>query len=524
MSDAQLLSAYAEQRSEIAFRELVRRHMDFVHSAALRMVRDPHLAQDVAQGVFLALARQAGALAEHAVLAGWLHRTAQNLAAQTVRTDVRRRQREQEAVAMNALPAAPEASWDELAPHLDAALGELSDTDRDAVLLRYFEQQSAREMAARLGLSEEAAQKRVSRAVERLRELLAQRKVSLGASGLVGLITANAVQAAPAGLAVSLSSAVLTSATVSTVTTTASTAPALTMTILQKACVVATLAVLAGAGLHQAQQNAKLREQVATLRQQQVPLAEQVRQLEAQLASATNRLGALIAENERLSANSQQREILRLRGEIGLLRNQPATVSNAASQTKQPLLATARAYYDRAGDHYIHRDYEAQLEDLDKAIELDPNMAEAYFMRGNLYASNLPERRGGYERAMADYTRCLEIKPNDAGARWNRAMHYPSMRRYDDAIADWTTYIEGDTDFSLQGEGKAKSLAGAHFYRARVYQSHKKDYHKAIADYTAALAIDPQIQGAHRLRGECYEKLGEVDKAQLDFAIEPKRE
>src|SRR5512138_1932602 len=143
LTDQQLLADYAERRVEAAFAELVRRHIDLVHSAALRMVRDSHLAEDVTQSAFIALAQNAGKLTDRAVLSGWLHGTAQNLAANAVRSDVRRRAREQEAAAMNELlSATPDASWEQIAPHLDAALGELSETDRDAVLLRYFEKKS----------------------------------------------------------------------------------------------------------------------------------------------------------------------------------------------------------------------------------------------------------------------------------------------------------------------------------------------------------------------------------------------
>ena len=174
-TDSQLLRAYAEHRSEPAFAELVRRHVDFVYSAARRMVCDSHLAEDVTQAVFVALAKNPGPLTERPVLTGWLHRTAQNIAAQTVRTEVRRHAREQEAAAMNELLAHDsDATWEHIAPHLDAALGELSEADRDALLLRYFERKSAQEMAQTLGVSQEAAQKRVSRAAERLREVLCQ--------------------------------------------------------------------------------------------------------------------------------------------------------------------------------------------------------------------------------------------------------------------------------------------------------------------------------------------------------------
>src|SRR5947207_12100440 len=143
--------AYLEKRSEPVFAELVRRYTDLVYSAALRRVCDPHLAQDVTQSTFVALAKQAAEIKERPALCGWLHQTARNIAAQTVRTDVRRRAREQEAAAMNELLSAEtDTIWEHIAPHLDAALGELSEADRDALLLRYFERKSAREMAQTL--------------------------------------------------------------------------------------------------------------------------------------------------------------------------------------------------------------------------------------------------------------------------------------------------------------------------------------------------------------------------------------
>lgn len=206
-SDPQLLRAYAERRSETAFAELVRRHIDLVHSAAVRMVNDPHLAKDVSQRVFVALAKDAAKLTNHPVLSGWLHLTTRNIAAQTIRTEVRRRDREQQAAAMNEHPET-DAEWEEIAPHLDAALADLSEPDRDAVLLRYFENKPAQEMAAILGISAEAARKRVSRAVDKLRENFAKRGITAGAAGLACIISTNAVQAAPSGLAASIASCV----------------------------------------------------------------------------------------------------------------------------------------------------------------------------------------------------------------------------------------------------------------------------------------------------------------------------
>lgn len=313
-TDAQLLRAYAENRSDPAFAELVRRHVDIVHSAALRMVCDSHLAQDVTQAVFLALASNAAQLTNRPVLPGWLHRTAQNIAAQTVRTDMRRRVREQEAAAMNQLLSAePDIVWEHIAPQLDTALGELSEADRDALLLRYFERKSASEMAATLGISDEAAQKRVNRAVERLRELFAKRGIIVGANGLAVVITANAVQAAPVGLAVTISTAAALAGT--TVAATATAVKTITMTTLQKAVVTAMLAAAVGTGIYEARQVSRLREQNQTLQGQHT---EQMKQLQQERDDATNRLARQV--NETANLNRRGIELLKLRGEVGTLR------------------------------------------------------------------------------------------------------------------------------------------------------------------------------------------------------------
>lgn len=299
----------------------MRRYIDLVYSAALRRVGDAQLAEDVAQGTFAALAHNARDLARHPVLSGWLHRTTRNLAVNLIRTNLRRQTREQEAVTMNQLlSAAPDAvNWQDIAPHLDAALDELESPDRDAVLLRYFEQKSARETAAQLGISEAAAQKRVSRAVERLRELLAQRGVTVGASGLAVVISAHAVQAAPMGLALTITTAAAT-LTGTTLATTATVTKALAMTTLQKTIVTVTIAVLAGAGLYEVHQVSKLREQNQLFQQQQAVLVEQIAQLNQALTKATNQVAALRDENERLSGNST--ELLRLRGDVARLRSE----------------------------------------------------------------------------------------------------------------------------------------------------------------------------------------------------------
>jgi RNA polymerase sigma factor (sigma-70 family) len=334
-TDAQLLRAYAERRSDAAFAELVRRHIDLVHSAAHRMVGDTHLAEDVTQATFLALAKNAAQLTERPVLAGWLHRTAQNIAAQTIRTDVRRRAREQVAAAMNELLASsPEANWEQIAPHLDAALGDLTEPERDAVLLRYFQRQSARDMAQTLGISDEAAQKRVSRAVERLREFFAKRGVTVGASGLAVIVSANAVQAAPVGLALTISTAAALTATTLATTATVTATKALAMTALQKTIVIATITGLAGIGIYEARQASQLREQVQTLQQRQGLLTEQIKQLSTERDGVTNQLAALHASHERLKGNSN--ELLKLRAQVNrLLRRNQELAEFASAQTNE---------------------------------------------------------------------------------------------------------------------------------------------------------------------------------------------
>jgi RNA polymerase sigma factor (sigma-70 family) len=263
LTDQQLLRDYAERASEAAFTEIVRRHLDLVYSAALRMVRDAQLAEDVTQGVFMAVAQNARQLIVRPVLSGWLHRTTQNLAANAVRSDVRRRAREQEAAAMNELLAnESDAVWEHIAPHLDTALGELSEADRDALMLRYFERKSAQEMAEVLGVSDEAAQKRVSRAVERLREFFAKRGVTVGATGLVVVISANAVQAAPVGLAVTISTAAIAGTTIPA-TASAATIKTIAMTTLQKVLITATIIAVGVATPLVIQHQAKLRKENA---------------------------------------------------------------------------------------------------------------------------------------------------------------------------------------------------------------------------------------------------------------------
>jgi RNA polymerase sigma factor (sigma-70 family) len=201
MSDWELLQAYAMNRSESAFTKLVTRHLDWVHSVALRHVGDPHLAEDVVQSVFLLLACKARDIRSGTILGGWLFRTTCHVAAHAQRAEQRRKNRESTASTMiynTNSPENDETLWQQLAPHLDLAVATLPEADRSAILLRFYEKATMHKVGESLGISEDAAKKRVSRAVERMRDFLVHRSVRLGGAALVGLLAEKTVRAAPA--------------------------------------------------------------------------------------------------------------------------------------------------------------------------------------------------------------------------------------------------------------------------------------------------------------------------------------
>lgn len=201
--DASLLREFAESRSQSAFAELVRRHIDGIYSAALRRVGgDTHLAEDVTQHVFLALARQARSVARHPLITGWLYVATRNESANVVRAERRRKTREQQACHMEEtnLPSFSEPDWSQLAPVLDQEIDRLPEHDRAAVLLRFVEHHAFAEIGRQLGVSEDAARMRVERALEKLRTGLRRRGMQSSIAALGATLTSHAVSAAPAGL------------------------------------------------------------------------------------------------------------------------------------------------------------------------------------------------------------------------------------------------------------------------------------------------------------------------------------
>lgn len=205
---AVLLREYVDRASQSAFRELVDRHIDLVYSAALRQVRDRHLADEVTQAVFILLARKAPILIHQpqVILAGWLHESTRLTAKNALRMQARRRKHEKgaamEAAHRQKVRITSHPTWGDVEPLLDEGLGKLNERDRAAIVLRFFERRSIAETGEALGVSEEAAQMRISRALDKLGAFISsKRKVLPTATALAGVMTTSAVKAAPLGLA-----------------------------------------------------------------------------------------------------------------------------------------------------------------------------------------------------------------------------------------------------------------------------------------------------------------------------------
>ena len=199
--DLTLLREYAASNSQSAFATLVDRHVNLVYSVALRSVRDPHLAEEITQVVFIILARKADKISPSTVLPGWLCRTARYTSAEAQRNQRRRQQREQEAHMQNLLNQPEAETWQQIAPFLDGALDKLGRKDHDALVLRFFENKNFAEVGAALGTGEDNARMRVNRALERLRKIFSKRGIVSSTTILAGAISANSVSAAPMGLA-----------------------------------------------------------------------------------------------------------------------------------------------------------------------------------------------------------------------------------------------------------------------------------------------------------------------------------
>jgi RNA polymerase sigma factor (sigma-70 family) len=261
--DMTLVQEYAAHNSEEAFGTLVSRHVNLVHSAALRQVRDPHLAEEVTQTVFIILARKAGSLDAKTILPGWLYRTANYVSSAALKSEYRRERREQEAYMQAVIQETqPDSTWEQLSPQLDGAMAQLREGDRDVLVLRFFQNKNFKEVGNALGVEERAAQKRVARALEKLRSIFAKRGVALTTGIIAGMISANSVQAAPVALTKTITAMAMTQGVAvsgSTLTLINGALKIMAWTKIQTAVVVGVfvLLVAGGTGIYETHQYAQ---------------------------------------------------------------------------------------------------------------------------------------------------------------------------------------------------------------------------------------------------------------------------
>jgi RNA polymerase sigma factor (sigma-70 family) len=391
--DNELLRQYAKTRSEEAFAELVKRHVHLVYSAALRQVNgDSHLAHDVAQSVFTDLGLKSQSLARRESLTGWLYTSTYFAANKMMRTESRRREREETFMRELAHEPAVDADWEKLRPILDAAMHDLKESEREAVLLRYFENRPYAEVGAKLGVNENTARMRVDRALEKLRGLLAKRAITTAAA-VASVISANAIQVAPPALAVTLTHTSLAAVGAGT-----SFALFKFMTLTQIKMALSAI-VVAGAATTIVLQH-QTRQQ---LHNENDSLRGQIAQLETENEDASNRFAA--ADNSKSLSSGQLAELLKLRAEVTALRGQTNQLAQLRDENRQ-----MREAFTKLAEERQHAD-EPQTEEQ-KFTQLEMNTAKQSVLGMILYASDHGEQFPTNFDQAASYFKASDIQSN----------------------------------------------------------------------------------------------------------------
>ena len=513
MTDAQqLLAQYVATSSETAFRELVARYVDLVYSAAVRLTNgDTHLAEDVAQTVFADLARMAHTFSREVMLGGWLHRHTCFVASNTMRSERRRQARERQAVEMNALEDHSAANLALLAPILDEAVNQLSPEDRAAILLRFFEQHDFRSVGEALGSNEEAARKRVDRALDKLHSLLKVRGVALSGAALATTLAAHSVTAAPAGFAMTISTVALASAATS-VGTSLTVLQIMSMTKLKVGIITAVVA--AGVAIpwvmqHQAQ--TRLTEANEALGQQ------------------TRRSGELAAENQRLArlasqttstpvvTNGPSLELLRLRGEVTRLRQEVA--SERASTNGPSALSGIKA--DPAMWKAIREQQKmgmaAIYKDFSKRLNLPPEQAEKL---NDLLADNVMENIDHITAVLRDGITPAEMEPVFAGQEAAMLEKIQALLG-PDSLAQYQEYTRrlGSNITAEQFKGMLTGDKAEQEAKARqLYQVMLEETQQTLAN--AGLPADFQMVPMLNFRNIASEAEGEKNLKLIDDIFE----
>lgn len=295
--DVELLRRYAEERSEEAFADLVQRHLGLVYHAAHRQLGgDVHRARDVAQSVFTDLARKAAQVSGHASVVGWLHTSTRYAAAQVRRAEARRKTREQVAHVMEESGGSVE--WERLRPVIDEAIGTLSERDREAVLLRFFEDRPFAEIGEKFFTTEDAARVRVNRALEKLQAVLAQQGVTSTTAALAIALEAQAAATVPTGLAAFVTGAALAVAPASGVGSALVAFMTTTKFMAAAAGAVALLAI--GTAIYQTHRANGLEAVTVEAQRDAAELRSRLGQLETRLDTEIKRAHAADEDNARL--------------------------------------------------------------------------------------------------------------------------------------------------------------------------------------------------------------------------------
>jgi RNA polymerase sigma factor (sigma-70 family) len=463
--DNELLAQYVRDGSGQAFATLVGRHVDLVYSTALRQVVDPHQAEEITQVVFLVLARKARNLSSQTILTGWLYQTARLTAANYVRMEARRRRREQEAYMQSLVKEPHPEVWTQIAPMLDIAMEHLGSKERDAVLLRFFEGKNFKDVGIALRASEGTVQKRVERALEKMRIFFARRGVVLSEGILPGVLSAHSVQTAPIGLAKSVSMAVLAKATMvsgSSLLLMKATLKMMTWVKTKSAAMTTIWALLIASTTT-----------VAVV---------QIQKLidHGRASIVTGHYDEAIADfNHALQLDPKAAAAYFNRGRAHKLQGKydQALVDYAQNLKLHP--NAAGTYVNRGQIYNLKGDYDLAIADFDHALLLNPTKELAYTGRANSYIA-----KGGYDQAIADCNRALAMDPVDVKAYVNRGRAYNLKGDYEHAISSYDRAIQLDPRIiaPYQNRGEAYASEG--------------NYDKAIADFEAVLSINPNSEPA----------------------------
>jgi RNA polymerase sigma factor (sigma-70 family) len=398
--DNELLDRWLKSHSDEDFTELVRRHLALVHSAALRVVNgDRHLAEDVTQTVFADLARKARSLRDRPSLAGWLHQSARRAAMGQVRGEVRRRQREQETHSMPTDSSADAPAWSDLQPVIDDAVGDLSAKDREALLLRFFENRSHREIGELLGLNDNAARMRVERALDKVRRLLAKRGVTSSTSGLAAALLAHA----------SLGTASLTAAQITATAVTASAAVGSGFTLLhlmtatQLKTGLAVTALVAGLTVPIVLQH----HAIADLKSGNASLAARLPRI-AELEAENSKLRRQVVDRAELETlRLEHGELLNLRSDAAALKQENLLLAQKSASLSNRLEAKLREEEENAA---LEKEKEVSIAKMGYGKML----SFAAIIHAQAHGGSLPA-------SMADLRHTLETEKKAAGASKNLA-------------------------------------------------------------------------------------------------------